>query len=53
MQDEAKMPGQPPPHPRVPMGTVVIEDQVQRLLRRELPVQALKEPEELLMQWCL
>ena len=43
------MAGQPLPHLRVAVGAVVVQDQMQRLAGRELPVQPLEEAEELLM----
>jgi hypothetical protein len=43
------MASQPIPHLQVPVGAVVVQDQVQRLARRELPVQPFEETEELLM----
>jgi hypothetical protein len=43
------MASQPLPHLQVPVGAVVVQDQVQRLAKRELPVQPLEEAEELLM----
>ena len=49
MQDEAGMASQPLPHLRVPVGAVVVQDQLQRLARRGLPVQPLEEAKELLM----
>jgi len=43
------MSGQPLPNLRVSMCAVVVENQVQRFTRRQLPVQPLEESEELLV----
>ncbi len=49
VQDKTRMSGQSLPNLRVSMCAVVVENQVQRFARRQLPVQPLEESEELLV----